>query len=224
MVCADDAAHTAHNPAADLLAHYRGQNLSLEAAKYYAMVEWFDRTCGELDGHLKHNGLADYTVVIFLADNGRDANQGNRAKLSPYELGVRTPILVRWPGRVKPSRDEESLASIVDIVPTILSVAGVPAPPGLPGVDLRNRRAVAARKSVFVEGYTHDINELGKPEASLVTRVVVDGWLKLLLPGPNRPDLAYTSAPRGGGSCTTCKPTRRRRGTWPPRGPMTWRG
>ena len=64
--------------------------------------------------------LAENTVVLYLADNGWDAVQakGNRAKLSPYELGIRTPMFVRWPGKVKPQRDDETLASIIDFAPT----------------------------------------------------------------------------------------------------------
>lgn len=92
-------------------------------------------------------------------------------------------------------RDEETLASIVDIVPTITKACGLKTPSDLPGIDLLDRPAMIARKSIFVEGYTHDIAELGKPERSLVTQVVINGWSKLLLPGSNRPDKGFTSAP-----------------------------
>jgi uncharacterized sulfatase len=188
--------HQPHNPPPELLARYQDQGLSANAAKYYAMVEWFDRTCGELDGYLQKQNLKDNTVVIFLVDNGWDAEQGNRAKLSPFELGIRTPIFVRWPGHVKPLRDDETLASIIDIVPTILHVCDVKVPANLPGLDLLDRDAMTARKTVFVEGYTHDIAELGKPATSLVTQVVINRWTKLLIPGPHRPDRAFTSAPQ----------------------------
>ncbi len=187
--------HQPHNPPPEWLAHYQNKGLSPDAAKYYAMVEWFDQTCGELDEFLKKQDLSDNTVIIYLADNGWDAEQGNRAKLSPYELGIRTPIFVRWPGTVKPQRDDETLASIIDIVPTVLSACGLDVPSDLPGLDLLDREAMIARESIFVEAYTHDIAELGQPESSLVTQVVIRGWSKLLLPGPNRPDKAYTSAP-----------------------------
>ncbi len=187
--------HEPHNPPQELLAKYENKGLSKNAEKYYAMVEWFDQSCGELDDYLQQHHLADNTVIVYLADNGWDAEQGNRAKLSPYELGIRTPIFVRWPGTVKPLRDDETLASIIDVVPTILNVCGLKAPGGLPGRDLIDRDAMAARQSIFVEAYTHDIAELGVPEKSLVSQVVINGWSKLLVPGANRPDKAYTSAP-----------------------------
>jgi arylsulfatase A-like enzyme len=189
--------HLPHNPPQAYLAHYQGKGLSPIAEKYYAMVEWFDHTCGELDTFLSQQGLAENTVIIYLADNGWDAEQGNRAKLSPYEVGIRTPMFVRWPAKVKPQRDDETLASIIDFVPTVLNACGLKAPADLPGIDLLDQGAMAARKTIFVEAYTHDIAELGHPEKSLVTRVVINGWSKLLLPGAVRPDKAFTSAPTG---------------------------
>ena len=188
--------HTPHNPLPEFLAHYQGKGLSPKAEKYYAMVEWFDKTCGELDGYLAQKHLTDNTVIIYLADNGWDAEQGNRAKLSPYELGIRTPMFVRWPGKVKPMRDDKTLASILDFVPTVLTVCGVEVPSELPGLKLLDRPAMTARKSVFVEAYTHDIADLGKPSKSLVAQVVISGWSKLIVPGTVGPDKAYTSGPK----------------------------
>jgi arylsulfatase A-like enzyme len=186
--------HQPHNPPQSYLAHYQGKGLSADAEKYYAMVEWFDHTCGELDDFLNQQGLSDNTVIIYLADNGWDAEQGNRAKLSPYELGIRTPMFVRWPAKVKPQRDDTTLASILDFVPTVLQACGLPVPADLPGINLLDRSRMAARQTVYVEAYTHDIANLDHPEKSLVTSVVIDGWSKLLIPGPVRPDKAYTSA------------------------------
>ncbi len=187
--------HEPHNPPAEILAPYKTMGLSGKSAKYHAMVEWFDRTCGELDDFLKQRNLTDNTVVIFLVDNGWDAEQGNRGKLSPYEMGIRTPVFIRWPGKVKPLRDETTLASVIDIVPTVLKICGQKPPASLPGLDLLDRDAMTARKTVFVEAFTHDIAQLGAPEKSLVTQVVINGLDKLLIPGPRRPDKDFTSAP-----------------------------
>ncbi len=189
--------HQPHNPPTEMLAKYQGKGFTPAAEKYYAMVEWFDQTCGELDAHLAKNKLTENTVILYLADNGWGAadGPGKRAKLSPYELGIRTPMFVRWPGKVKPQRDDETLASIVDFPHTILKLADAKAPADLSGLDLLDRDAMMARKSVFVEAYTHDISDLTQPAKSLVTRVVIDGWSKLLLPTSIRPDKAYPSAP-----------------------------
>ncbi len=179
--------------------HYKDKGLSPNAEKYYAVCEWFDDTCGELDEFLTEHKLANNTVLIYMADNGWDKeNRGKdgRAKLSPYELGIRTPMFVRWPGTVQPQRDDETLASIVDFVPTVMSIAGLEVPSDLPGMDLLDRDAMTARKTVFVESYTHDIADLAHPEDSLVAQVVINGWSKLLIPGTVGPDKPYTSGPK----------------------------
>ncbi len=62
--------HSPHNPPERLLAHYRDKAPSLEIAKYWAMCEWLDETCGELLGYLDDEGLTEDTIVVFLADNG----------------------------------------------------------------------------------------------------------------------------------------------------------
>jgi arylsulfatase A-like enzyme len=181
--------HEPHRPPSELLAHYKGKGLSPAVEKYYAMVEWFDQTCGELDDYLAKNNLAENTVILYLADNGWNAEGkgiGTRAKLTPYELGIRTPIFVRWPAKVKPQRDEQTLASVIDFAPSILKIAGAKAPADLPGLDLVNREAMTARKTIFIESFMHGIADLAAPEKSLVTQVVIDGWSKLLIPGPVR--------------------------------------
>ena len=190
--------HTPHNPPARLLSRYKGKGPNEAAELYHAMVEWLDETCGELDNFLTQNDLSDNTIILYLADNGWDgpaAENRNRSKLSPYELGVRSPMFVRWPSRIKAQRDDDTLASIVDFAPTILNAAGVKTPSDLPGLDLLDRAAMTARNSVFVEAYTHDIADLADPSRSLVTHAVVSGPYKLLLPGNARPDRVTFSAP-----------------------------
>jgi len=96
--------HDPHNPSEERLAKYKGKGPTPEAEKYYAMVDWLDETTGEMDQYLEKNGLKENTVILYLADNGWDAARGykdNRAKLSPYETGIRTPMFVRWPRKVK---------------------------------------------------------------------------------------------------------------------------
>jgi len=190
--------HDPHTPPAEILAKYSGKGSTPAAEKYYAMIDWFDQTCGELDNYLSANDLTKNTVILYLSDNGWNANEGikgGRAKLSPYEAGIRSPMFVRWPGKVKPLRDDETLASIIDFAPTILKLAGVAVPADLVGNDLLDRAAMTARKSIFVEAYTHDIRDLENPSRSLTARVVIDGWSKLIIPGPVSPDRPFATAP-----------------------------
>lgn len=190
--------HDPHTPPAEILAKYQGKGPTPAAEKYHAMVEWFDQTCGDLDACLASNGLAENTVILYLADNGWNASKGykgGRAKLSPYEVGIRTPMFVRWPGKVKPLRDDETLASIIDFAPTILKLAGAAAPADLKGNNLLDHDAMTARKSIFVEAYTHDIADLEKPARSLTAQVVINGWSKLIIPGTAKPDRPFATTP-----------------------------
>lgn len=191
--------HEPHNPPKEIFARYKGKGPTPEAEKYYAMVDWFDQTCGELDDYLTKNHLAENTVVLYLADNGWDAEYSlkrHRAKLSPYELGIRTPMFVHWPGKVAPKRDDETLAFIIDFVPTIFNIAGVKVPSDLPGLNLLDHDTMAARKEIFIEAYTHDIADLKNPAKSLIAQVVISGWSKLLIPGPVAPDRPFSAVPK----------------------------
>ena len=62
--------HTPHNPPQRLLAKYQRDDRSIERARYYAMCEWFDETCGELLAVLDDRGLSENTLVVYIADNG----------------------------------------------------------------------------------------------------------------------------------------------------------
>lgn len=190
--------HTPHNPPAKFFDKYKGKGPTEKAEKYFAMCEWFDDTCGDLDEYLKEHDLFDNTVVLYLADNGWDANlgyDGERSKLSPYESGIRTPMFVRWPGKVQPLRDDRTLASILDFPTTILELCGVKRAADLRGINLLDRKAMQARDTVFVEAYRHDMTELAKPQRSLIANVVIDGWWKLVIPGLVKPDRRFSTAP-----------------------------
>jgi uncharacterized sulfatase len=197
--------HMPHNPPARLLEHYRGLAPD-PVARYWAMVEWFDETCGRLLDQLEERGLAEDTIVLYVADNGWTQDPDGpgfiRSKRSPYDAGLRTPIIVRWPGTIEPSTSDE-LASSVDLAPTILAAAGLDAPAELPGLDLRDGAALADRDAVFGACYEHTIIDLDEPAPNLRERWMVRGDWKLILPtdrsdldGPELYDLAADPAER----------------------------
>ena len=180
--------HTPHNPPERLLAKYRDGRPEF-IARYFAMCEWFDETCGALLDHLDDRGLARDTIVLFVTDNGwiqRPDRRGfaPRSKRSPYEAGVRTPIMVRWPGVVSAGEHAHPVSS-VDLAPTILTACGVDVPPSMRGQDLV---AVATgdeapHGAVFGATFTHDVVDLGDPRASLTHSFVIEGGWKLIQPG-----------------------------------------
>jgi uncharacterized sulfatase len=178
--------HSPHNPPERLLATYRDRAPTIEVAKYWACVEWFDETCGQLLDHIDARGLAANTLVVYVADNGwiQDPaadRYAPRSKQSPYDGGLRTPILLRWPGRIEPAAAPEP-ASSIDLAPTILAAAGVSPPEGLPGINLMDADARARRGAIFGECFTHNAVDLARPASSLRFRWTVDGPYKLIVP------------------------------------------
>ena len=182
--------HFPHNAPQRLIDKYIGKAPNPETARYWASVEWFDETCGELLAYLDREQLADNTIVVYVTDNGwiqgaQADTQSLRSKRTPYDAGIRTPIMLRWPGKVKP-RKSEHLTSSLDILPTLLAATNIPAPPGLPGLNLLDEQAVKARQTLFGAIFTHDAVELRRPAANLMTRWVIDGEWKLLVPVPGQ--------------------------------------
>ncbi len=179
--------HTPHTPPERLLAKYRSKTPSLAVAEYWAMIEWLDETCGELTNYLEKKQLSQNTIVLYLADNGwiQDPTDSKsyapRSKQSQYDGGIRTPILLSWPGKIKPARSED-LAISIDLAPTLLKAAGLNPAAGMQGVDLFDEAKRAARKTIYGEIFTHNSMDLAKPAASLRWRWMIDGEYKIIVP------------------------------------------
>ena len=188
--------HSPHNPPERILRRYRVSGRPAKLAKYYAMCEWFDETCGQLLDLLEDLQVQNNTLVAFVTDNGwiqRTAKTkvpagwrpqfAPTSKQSPYEGGVRTPIMLRWPGRI-PADKREELVSSIDLVPTLLTAAGADVPPNLPGLNLLplvTENRPLNRDVLLGEGFAHDIADLDSPEASLLYRWCIRDRWKLVL-------------------------------------------
>lgn len=178
--------HQPHNPPEPLLAKYKDKAPTLPVAKYWAMCEWFDETCGQLLDHLDRKGLAEETLVVYVTDNGwiqdPKANRyAAKSKQSPYDGGLRTPIMVRWPGHIKPGKSER-LAISLDIAPTLLAAAGLKPDKDMPGLNLLDDDALAARKAIFGECFTHNAVNIHDPASSLRYRWMIEDLWKLIVP------------------------------------------
>jgi arylsulfatase A-like enzyme len=108
-----------------------------------AMCENIDWNVGRMLAKLEDLKVARDTIVVYFHDNGPNGvrwNGGMRGrKGSVDEGGVRSPLLVRWPGRIVAGRRVEEVASAVDLMPTLVDLAGVEAKGGNPldGVSLK---------------------------------------------------------------------------------------
>ncbi|MDE0935339.1 MAG: sulfatase [Mariniblastus sp.] len=180
--------HTPHNPPKRLLAKYSVDGRPITIAKYYAMCDWFDETCGQLIEHLDKTNVRDNTLIVYACDNGwiqspDSRRYAPRSKQTPYEGGIRTPIMFSWPTKIKPAMRTE-LCSTIDLAPTILAATQLPQDNTLPGLNLLPNLMSASpieRKTIFGESFAHDIADINNPEASLIFRWCITGKWKLLL-------------------------------------------
>ena len=104
---------------------------------------------------LEQRELKDRTLIVFAGDNGQALPRG---KGSLYDAGCNVPLLVRWPGVVKPGGDSRALLSGEDLAPTLLAAAGVPVPARMSGVSflpLLRGEAFTPRRYVFTERGPH---------------------------------------------------------------------
>ena len=119
---------------------------------YYNSVRRLDETVGAILRALEASGEAGNTLVVFVSDNGIGREFG---KWSLYPLGTRTPMIVRWPGVVRPGRrDDQSVVSAIDLAPTFLEVAGVAVPEFMDARSIakiiRDERPREPREMTFV--------------------------------------------------------------------------
>jgi len=165
---------------------------------YFAAIMQFDATVGKLIRMIDQRGMRDNTLFVFVADNGwepdparfrksmNDWDHTSRSKRSPFESGLRTPVLIQWAGRTKAAK-HKALVNTIDLMPTLLQAAGVvDGPAGLPGISLWpsavGEQSLSRERAVFGEIYPGDASMLGAPEQDLAYRWIRKGKYKLIVP------------------------------------------
>lgn len=116
---------------------YKAMGLPEPEARYASMIESMDKSLGDLMDYLQKKGLAENTIILFMSDNGglSASDRGGElhtqnsplrsGKGSAYEGGIREPMIVKWPGKVKPASVCNDYLIIEDFFPSILEMAGV---------------------------------------------------------------------------------------------------
>jgi len=137
------APNTPHHPltVADAYADpYRKAGLSEETARFYGMITNIDDNFGRIIKAIEEMGELDNTLIVFLGDNGTSSlhkqsdlwDSGLRGrKTYVYENGIRVPMFVKLPGQKGKGGRLEAVASVEDVMPTILEVCGIPSPKGV---------------------------------------------------------------------------------------------
>lgn len=118
-------------------------------ARYAAAVASADRDLGMVyDAARKH--LGPDSLFLFTSDHGSQFPFG---KWNAYDSGIRTPLIVAWPGRIQPGTRADAMVSWIDLLPTCLEAAGGAPPEGLSGrsfLGILRSEAKAHREQVFV--------------------------------------------------------------------------
>jgi arylsulfatase len=133
---------------------YDGPRTREDLTGHYHEISRTDTYAGRLCEELERQGIAENTFFIYCSDNGRPFP---RAKTRLYDSGIKTPLIIRAPGAVRPGRTD-SLVSSIDFSATILELAGVNKPPTIQGVSftkiLKNPKATT-RDYIFAEHNWH---------------------------------------------------------------------
>lgn len=127
---------------------------------YLATIQSIDDNTGRLLAALDREGLTRNTIVVYTSDQGFYLGEhGLFDKRFMYEESLRTPVLVRWPGTIKPGSRAPAMALNLDFAPTFLEAAGLPVPTEFQGRSLvpvlRGRTPANWRTSMYYR-YYHD--------------------------------------------------------------------
>ncbi len=176
------AVHAPFNSDPRFAEQYKSSDKPANAQAFATLIEGMDKSLGDVLNRLEELGVAENTLLIFLGDNGSDAPLGHEhavacaaplrgKKGSHYEGGMRVPFIAAWAKPVADSPHQKKLpiavnriqsqqAAVMDLFPTLLSVAGVAVPDKHPvdGINLATLlqgKRDAARPERFLMHYPH---------------------------------------------------------------------
>lgn len=194
--------HDPWAPAAQDLAAVAGKGRDADEDKFLAALVGMDRALGSLFDRLEAMGEARETLIVLTSDNGpsslrRYSRDGatppgsvgtlRGRKFSLYEGGIRQPLILSWPGHIRPGRDSKTVGQGVDLLPTLARFAGAAAPAGGEGIDLSpalSGKPIRRRPALFwaygKEGAAEQPNLPFNPHDRSPRFAIRDGEWKLL--------------------------------------------
>ena len=114
---------------------------------FAAMIAVLDQQVGEIVRKVEELGISDNTIIVFTSDNGPHVEGGadpeyfdsngplRGTKRDLYEGGIRVPMIVKWPGKIKAGSETEHISAFWDVMPTFAEVIGVETPEAIDGVS-----------------------------------------------------------------------------------------
>lgn len=126
-------------------------------ANYYTDVTNMDRELGRTLDLLDENGLSEETAVIYTSDHGPQFPHG---KWELYDYGIKVPFIIRWPGMVEAGSTSDAMISLIDLLPTIIEMAGGSPPQDIDGrsiLDVITGQTNDHREEIYAT-HTRDLN------------------------------------------------------------------
>jgi arylsulfatase A-like enzyme len=157
-----------------------GQETRRDMADYYDEISRFDANIGRMLSILEKSGKADNTLIIFLSDNGMPFP---RCKGTLYDTGIQTPLIFVWKGRIAPAGvHSNGLISTIDLAPTLLDIAGIPAQPDMYGESFKDilfDPGKRGRDFIFAERNWHDSDEYIRCVRTETRKLIYNAYYEL---------------------------------------------
>ena len=183
----------------DFYSYTRAKNLAHAQQEYFASVSSIDHEFGRLLDALRDQGVAEDTIVVLTSDHGEMLGSHSMASKNKFfEESAGVPMLIGFPGRVKPGLDDRLLINTPDLMPTVLGLAALDAPAGVEGTSF----------APHLRGEKQELPEQQVIERTRHPPIPEDGWRAVRTH-------RYTYAELG------CKPHRAKvESQWPGRWPV----
>jgi arylsulfatase A-like enzyme len=139
---------------------------------FMACVASLDENTGRVLDYLDKNNLTPNTVVMYTADQGFYLGEnGWFDKRWMYDVSMQSPLLVRWPGKIKPGSVTTQLTQNIDFAPTMLDIAGQKVPDWMDGISLKplltGKQTVLPRKDLYYHYYEYPIDHYVAPHLGI---------------------------------------------------------
>ena len=176
------AVHSPWEAPPELLEKYQKKGCSARLAALYGLLEQMDTSIGRVLDELDALDLAKNTVVLFFSDNGmvhntigthagklsedearaRNVSNLRGTKSMIYEGGIRSPLMVRWPGKIRAGKTD-TVAHVTDIFPTLMDFADAKAPAAAKPLDGRSLKPLLLGEPSGLDGRVVFGSELNIP-------------------------------------------------------------
>ena len=141
---------------------------------YLGTIKSVDENVGRLLDYLESNNLMDNTIIVYTSDQGFYLGEhGWFDKRFVYDQSFKTPLLVAWPGRVKPGGRSDELVQNLDFAQTFLAAAGIPAPSDMQGesmMPLLTGQGKWTRDAVYYHYYEYPAEHMVNRHYAIITK------------------------------------------------------